>query len=122
MTRQVRVYTLAAASGVMTGGVSLRTVLRFRTGRTFNRCRAACSAECARVLDDKWEFMIAPYIWAVQINSKVTMKGYSADTTTYFSRIVNNLNAGFLGHFEAAKDGRFGFFLDLIYLKLRGDV
>ena len=70
---------------------------------------------------DKWEFMIAPYIWAVQINSKVTVKGYSADTTTYFSDIVNNLNAGFLGHFEATKGGRFGFFLDTIYLKLRGD-
>lgn len=70
---------------------------------------------------DKWEFTIAPYLWAVQINSKVTVKGYSADTTTYFSDIVNNLNAGFLGHFEAAKGGRFGFFLDTIYLQLRGD-
>jgi hypothetical protein len=70
--------------------------------------------------EDKWEFMIAPYIWATQIDSKVTVKGHSAEMTTYFSDIVNNLNAGFLGHFEAAKGGKWGFFLDAIYLHLRG--
>jgi len=71
--------------------------------------------------DDKWEFAVAPYIWATQINSKVTVKGYSADQTTYFSDIVNNLNAGFLGHAEATKGGKFGFFMDVIYLKVKGD-
>jgi len=55
--------------------------------------------------------MVAPYIWAVQINSKVTVNDRSADTTTYFSDIVNHLNAGFLSHFEAAKGGEWGFFL-----------
>ncbi len=71
--------------------------------------------------EDKWEFMIAPYIWAVQINSKVTVKGFSAEQTTYFSDIVNNLNAAFLGHAEATKGGKWGFFTDVIYLKVKGD-
>lgn len=71
--------------------------------------------------DEKWEFMIAPYLWATQINSKVTVKGRSADETTYFSDIVDHLNGGFLGHFEATKGSKWGFFLDTIYLKVRGD-
>jgi hypothetical protein len=71
--------------------------------------------------EDKWEFTIAPYLWATQINSKVTVKGRSAEMTTYFSDIVDNLNVGFLGHFEAAKGGKWGFFLDVIYLNLHGD-
>jgi hypothetical protein len=71
--------------------------------------------------EDGWEFMVAPYLWATQINSKVTVKGFSADMTTYFSDIVDHLNGGFLGHFEATKGGKWGFFLDTIYLKIRGD-
>ena len=70
---------------------------------------------------DTWEFMLAPYLWATQITSKVTVNGRSADMTTYFSDIVDHLNGGFLGHFEATKGGKFGFFLDTIYLKIRGD-
>jgi hypothetical protein len=71
--------------------------------------------------ENKWEFTVAPYIWATQIHSKVTVNGRSADQTTYFSDIVDQLNGGFLGHFEASKGGKWGFFLDAIYLKLRGD-
>jgi hypothetical protein len=71
--------------------------------------------------NDTWEFMVAPYLWATQIHSKVTVGGRSADETTYFSDIVDHLNGGFLGHFEATKGGKFGFFLDTIYLKIRGD-
>ncbi len=70
---------------------------------------------------DTWEFLVAPYFWAVQIHSNVTVKGYTAHETTTFSDIWNHLNAGALAHFEATKGGKWGFFFDTIYLKLHGD-
>jgi len=68
----------------------------------------------------KWEFTLTPYMWAPTIDSKVTVGGYDAETTTTFSDIWRNLNAAGMLHFEARKE-KVGFFLDPMYMKLRAD-
>jgi hypothetical protein len=69
---------------------------------------------------DKWEFRVTPYLWAPQIESKVTVGGYSATVNTYFPDIWRNLQGTGMVNFEAQK-GKLGFFLNPLYLKLRGD-
>lgn len=69
---------------------------------------------------DQWEFRVTPYLWAVQIKSDVTVGGYSTTINTYFSDILHNLEAAGMVNFEARK-GRLGFFLNPLYMKIRGD-
>jgi len=70
---------------------------------------------------EKWEFGIVPYFWGTQIDSRVTVKGYDATSTTYFSDIWDNLDGAFLVHMEAMKGGKWGFFVDAIYLKVQDE-
>ncbi len=65
-------------------------------------------------------FRVTPFLWAPQIESKVTVRGYSATVNTYFPDIWRNLEGAAMINFEAQK-GKLGFFFDPIYLKLRGD-
>jgi hypothetical protein len=81
----------------------------------------APAAKPAAPTSDAWEFSVTPYIWATQVDSKVTVKGHNATSTTTFSDIWDNLNMAGLIHFEGIKGGKWGFFLDGIYLKIRGD-
>ena len=67
-----------------------------------------------------WSFSITPYMWAVSIDGKVTVGDYSASSSMAFSDIWKNMQAGGLVHMEA-RNGRFGFFVDPIYLKMRQD-
>lgn len=70
--------------------------------------------------DGKWNFTIAPYMWAVSMDGKVTVGDYSTSSSMSFSDIMKNLQVGGLMHMEARKD-RLGFFVDPIYLKMRED-
>jgi hypothetical protein len=69
---------------------------------------------------DTWQFRVTPFFWAPQIESKVTVGGYSATVNTYFPDILRNLEGGGMISLEARK-GKLGFFLNPMYLKLRGD-
>jgi hypothetical protein len=69
---------------------------------------------------DQWQFRVTPYMWAPQIESKVTVGGYSATVNTYFSDIWRNLQGAGMLNFEAQK-GKLGFFVNPLYLKLRGE-
>lgn len=71
--------------------------------------------------DGKWNFTIAPYMWAVSIDGKVTVGDYSTSSSMSFSDIMKNLQLGGLTHMEARK-GRLGFFVDPIYLKMKQDM
>jgi hypothetical protein len=70
--------------------------------------------------DEQWEFRVTPYMWAPQIESKVTVGGYSTTINTYFSDIWRNLEAAGMVNLEAQK-GKLGFFLNPLYMKIRGD-
>ncbi len=70
--------------------------------------------------DGEWNFTVAPYMWAVSMHGKVTVGDYSTSSSMSFSDIMENLQIGGLMHMEARK-GRFGFFADPIYLKMKED-
>ena len=65
-----------------------------------------------------WSFDFTPYIWGVGMSGDVqggALPTISVDMS--FSDILDNLDAGLLGAFEARK-GRWGFLFDAIYMKL----
>jgi hypothetical protein len=70
--------------------------------------------------DEGWQFTVAPYVWAVSVDSKVIVGNYSASSTMTFSDILSDAQVAGQVHLEARK-GRFGLFLDSTYLKLRED-
>ncbi|MEN6439965.1 MAG: hypothetical protein ABFD97_15420 [Syntrophobacter sp.] len=70
--------------------------------------------------DGEWNFTVAPYMWAVSMDGKVTVGDYSTSSSMSFSDIMKNLQVGGLMHMEARK-GSLGFFVDPIYLKMRED-
>ena len=65
-----------------------------------------------------WQFSVTPYMWAVSVDSKVTIGDYSTSSSMTFSDIWNDLQVAGEIHLEARK-GKFGFFLDPTYLQLR---
>ncbi|HEY7658101.1 MAG TPA: hypothetical protein VH881_14635 [Burkholderiales bacterium] len=67
-----------------------------------------------------WTFDFTPYIWGVAMSGDVqgrTLPTISIDMS--FSDILDNLDSGLLGAFEARK-GRWGLLFDAIYMKLEG--
>ena len=67
-----------------------------------------------------WTFDFTPYIWGVAMRGEVqsgTLPAIHIDMS--FSDILDNLDAGLLGAFEARK-GRWGLLFDMIYMKLEG--
>ncbi|HWO02986.1 MAG TPA: hypothetical protein VNS63_27340 [Blastocatellia bacterium] len=66
---------------------------------------------------DKWEFMIAPYLWLAGINGTVGVGDLTTDIDPSVSDILNKLNFGFMAIFEARKN-RLMIITDLLYISL----
>jgi len=67
-----------------------------------------------------WTFDLTPYIWGVAMSGDVQGGALPAiNIDMSFSDILENLDAGLLGAFEARK-GRWGMLFDAIYMKLEG--
>jgi len=62
--------------------------------------------------DNEWQYSAAVYLWAADIGGRTTT-GSSVEVG--FSDIVDNLDGGFMGAFEARK-GKWSLFTDAIYL------
>jgi hypothetical protein len=68
-----------------------------------------------------WQFTIAPYLWTPRTEIDLTVGPLTRSRTIeFFDDIVDNLNLGFSGHFEASWREWTGL-LDLLYLKLGKD-
>jgi hypothetical protein len=67
--------------------------------------------------DNDWQFAAKAYLWAADIGGS-TGAGDSVDVS--FSDVFDNLNAGFMGAFEARKD-KWLVLTDLIYLDVSAD-
>ncbi len=65
--------------------------------------------------DSKWDFTVVPYLWAVGIDGKVEVGGYSADFNVSFSDIWKGLKSAALVHMEARKD-KWGLFFNSLYM------
>lgn len=66
---------------------------------------------------DKWEFMVAPYLWMAGISGTLGVGDVTTEVDPSFSDILNSLSFGFMGVFEARKN-RFMLITDLMYISL----
>jgi len=64
-----------------------------------------------------WEFTLAPYLWGAGLEGSVEGDGVSSDIDVDFSDILDELDVGVLGSFEARR-GKLAITSNLVYLKL----
>ena len=67
---------------------------------------------------DKWEYAVIPYGIMAALKGSLTIKGIEAKIDMSFSDILSDLELAGMMHMEAKK-GRWGFFLDPTYMKLK---
>ena len=66
---------------------------------------------------DKWQFMFAPYLWLAGIKGTLGVGDVTTDIDPSASDLLDSLNFGFMGTFEARKN-KFMVITDLMYLSL----
>jgi hypothetical protein len=66
---------------------------------------------------DKWEFVVAPYLWMAGIKGTVGVGTLTTDIDPGFSDILNSLSFGFMGTFEARRN-KFILINDIVYVSL----
>jgi len=67
---------------------------------------------------ERWQWSIAPYLWASDISEKLTLKGRDVGgSDTEFKDLVDKLDSALQLHFEGIED-RWGLFADLVYIDL----
>jgi opacity protein-like surface antigen len=71
----------------------------------------------APTADSGWEFTFSPYAWAAGLDGTVGIGTVTADIDLSFSDILENLDIGAMGHFEA-RNGRWALLFDGLWLKL----
>jgi hypothetical protein len=73
--------------------------------------------------DSDWAFSIEPYLLVTSIEGDAGL-GRAGDVPVDvdFSTILDNLDMGFMGHFEAFKNNRWGFALDYGFMDLGASV
>jgi hypothetical protein len=96
-----------------------RTIqLRKRVGWLVSFCLVAVFIAQPVFADDyfpeEWQFTVAPYLWALQLDGDVTIDGHKAKVDMGFDDILNDLNVAFMIDIEARKD-RWGFFINPLY-------
>jgi hypothetical protein len=79
---------------------------------------AIAQAQAVASPDSGWSFEVTPYLWGAAMNGEVGAGSLPAiNVDMSFSDILDNLDAGLMGAFEARK-GRWGLLFDGIYMKL----
>lgn len=61
-----------------------------------------------------WQFRVAPYLWAQQLDGTVGVRGLAGDVDLSFSDILDDLDFAFFAAFEA-RYGRWGIMTDVNY-------
>ncbi|MBK1792293.1 outer membrane beta-barrel protein [Persicirhabdus sediminis] len=69
---------------------------------------------------DQWEFSISPYLLMAGLEGTVGLGGQNIGVDAAFSDIADKLEIGGAAYFEARK-GKWGFALDGLWLKLKGN-
>ncbi len=79
--------------------------------------RSSAASQPPLIQPSPWRFMIAPYLWALNMNGSTQIKGRRASVDQTFSDILSNLNWGAMVWLEANKD-KWGGFLNITYASL----
>jgi hypothetical protein len=81
-------------------------------------CAALGSFSSPAPAQGSWIFEFTPYVWGAAMNGTVAAGELPATSVDMsFSDIMDHLDAGLMGAFEARK-GRWGILLDAVYMKL----
>lgn len=78
---------------------------------------AEAAASRAQGSSDKWVFVVAPYLWLAGMDGTVGVGDFTTDIDPSASDLLNALNFGFMGTFEARKN-KFMLITDLMYISL----
>ena len=76
--------------------------------------------ETAAAPPEQWEFTLTPYLWMSAISGDVEVGPFTPSVDVSFSDVLDVLEFGLAARFEAHK-GRWGFFLDGMYMDLETD-
>ena len=70
----------------------------------------------------QWQFSFTPYGWMTGVNGNATARGHTVDIDASFFDIVEKSDSimALMGYFEA-REGRFGFFTDVVWEDLSFD-
>jgi len=72
--------------------------------------------------DKNWKWSMSPmYLWAASIDGDLTVRGIKVDVEASFSDIAENLDGALMFHFEGLYKEHWGFFADLMYIRLNPD-
>lgn len=77
----------------------------------------AAAASRPQGSSDEWQFMVAPYLWLAGMSGTVGVGDITTDIDPSASDLLDALNFGFMGTFEARKN-RFMLITDLMYISL----
>jgi Outer membrane protein beta-barrel domain len=75
----------------------------------------------AQSSSDDWEFALTPFLWGSGLSGTVGIAGRSADFEVSVEDLLESLDFGLMGNFEARK-GRWSIGTDLVYTDLGKDV
>lgn len=79
-------------------------------------------ARAATVMDDRWHFFVAPYLWGSGMKGTVGVNDVvSVPIDLSFGDVLENLDVALLTRFEGRRN-RFGFGVDVSYMNLGADV
>ncbi len=119
MNRGRDVGLLESTSGSAAGSAAGQDVVAALAPGSVLLAQAGASATDAA--PGGWQFTIAPYLWTPRTEIDLTVGPFTRSTTIdFFSDVVDHLNLGFTGHFEA-NWREWTALLDLLYLKLGKD-
>lgn len=95
----------------------LRLIRCFATGIGLLSVTAAPAADTA---DDHWQFELTPYLFASGLYGTTGAQAVEADVEMGFDDILEQLEMGLMGSFEARR-GRWGILFDGLYFELGGE-
>ena len=72
--------------------------------------------------EDQWLFRTDPLMWFAQFHGDATVAGRQANVNVSFDQIFNHLEGPPLMAYLEARQDKYGFFVQPMYMKLRGDV
>ena len=82
---------------------------------------AAASPSTDEAPEDEWRFVIAPYLWLLNVDGTAVIDGTALQIDEDTGDLLDKLNFAIEGRFEAWK-GRRGFLLDASYWELENDI
>jgi hypothetical protein len=97
-----------------------RRVVTAIAAMLWSACAGAVWAQEAstdRPPEDRWTFVVAPYLWAISLDGDAAVRGVEADVDVPFSDALKDLSFGAMLLVDARR-GRFGFAANGVFTRV----